>query len=266
MLQKMNIFLQFSLLVILLLKMNSTLNAQTPTEEELKALERQIEQQEAEQAQSKQRAAEEAKHKAEQQEAMRKAAEEQIRAEEKARQQAEQEARAAAEAEALRKEEENRLHLEQQREQFARYMQNGDSAMSKKEYPEALQAYTQALEIFPDDPAALSGSSQAREYQGVCAAFVGEWDWFFGTSVIVNADGKLQAIALIPNQGTWECTDPSQRTFTSRWVVGGWVETVTLSTDGNTVDVVNNIGIRFQGWRKGTREEQATPKNPLYGN
>lgn len=250
-----------------LLLLSAYIHAQTPTDEELKALEQQIEQQEAEQTEANRKAAEAMKRKAEEQEAGRKAAEAQIRAEEEARQHAEQEARAAAEAEAQRKEEESRLLREQQqREQFSQYMQNGDLAMNKKGYPEALLAYTQALEIFPNDSAALSGQSRAQEYLSVCAALIGEWDWFFGTSAIVSADGKLQAIALIPNQGSWECTDPSQRKFTLNWEVGGWVDTATLSIDGNTVDVINNIGIRFQGWRKGTRSEQPAPKNPLLGN
>jgi len=250
---------------MLLIPANSV-RAEAPTDEVFQEIERQIKQQEAEQAEANRKAAEEIKRKAEEQEAGRKAAEAQIRAEE-ARQHAEQEARAAAEAEAQRKEEESRLLREQQqREQFSQYMQNGDLAINKKGYPEALLAYTQALEIFPNDSAALSGQSRAQEYLSVCAALVGEWDWFFGTSAIVSADGKLQAIALIPNQGTWECTDPSQRKFTLNWEVGGWVDTATLSIDGNTVDVINNIGIRFQGWRKGTRSEQPAPKNPLLGN
>ena len=212
------------------------------------------------------RLAEEQKRKAE--EVQRKAEEERLRAEEAARKQAEQEARARAEIEAeqQKKEEEIRIQREQQqREQYAQVMQNGDAAMDKKDYTTALQAYTQALEIIPGDPGALDGRSRAQGYKDTCAAITGEWDWVLGSTTIISADGKLQNFALIPNHGTWECTDPSQRTFTLRWVVGGWVDTVTLSTDNNMVDAINNIGIRFQGWRKGTQKDQPVQQNPIYG-
>ena len=82
---------------LLALPVNIYVYAETPTDEELKALEQQIEQQEAEQAEANRKAAEAMKRKAEEQEAGRKAAEAQIRAEEEARQHAEQEARAVLE-------------------------------------------------------------------------------------------------------------------------------------------------------------------------
>jgi formylglycine-generating enzyme required for sulfatase activity len=64
---------------------SSIVQAQAPTDEELKALERQIEQQEAEQAEAKRKTTEEIKHKVGE-EAKRKAEEERLRAEEKAKQ------------------------------------------------------------------------------------------------------------------------------------------------------------------------------------
>ena len=234
-------------------------------EEEQKRLEEEKELKAGEEAR---RLAEEQKRKAEE-DAKRKAEEERLRAEEEARIRAEQEARirADADAEARKKEEEDRIQREQQqREQFARYLQNGESAMNKQEYPEALLAYSQALEIFPDDATALSGQARARDFQDICKAIVGEWDWILGSTTIISTDGKLQNLALIPNHGTWECTDPSQRQFILHWVVGGWVDTVTLSSDGNTIDAINNIGMRFQGWRKGTRKEEPSAKNPVFGN
>ena len=208
----------------------------------------------------KQKAAEEAKRKTE---------EERLRAEEEAKKQAEQEAQAKKEAEAKRKEEEERLQREQQqreqqqREQYAQFMQSGDAAMDKKDYSAALQAYTQALEMVPEDPKALSAQSKAQEYKNTCAAIIGDWDWLLGSTTIFTADGKMKNLALIPNQGTWECTDPSQRLFTLHWEIGGWVDNATLSSDNNTIDAVNNIGIRFQGWRKGTQKQQPTQQNPI---
>ena len=243
------------------------------TDAELKALEKQIEQQEAEEIKQaedaeKKKAETAVKRKAEA-ESNRKAEEarlaelerqrveeEQERKAEKARLRSEQETRAQAEAEAQREKEEKR-------EQFSRYMKDGDSAMNNKEYTEALRVYTQALEIFPGDSAALSGQTRAREFQDTCAALVGEWDWFLGSSTIVSTDGRLKNIAIISNHGSWECTDPSQRKFTLNWVIGGWVDNVTLSADGNTVEAINNIGIRFKAWRTGTKKVEPAQEIPL---
>jgi len=58
-------FLNFPPIVFLLLNISSTLNAQTTLDEELKALEQQIEQQEKEQAEAKQRLELETKRKVE---------------------------------------------------------------------------------------------------------------------------------------------------------------------------------------------------------
>jgi len=151
-------------------------------------------------------------------------------------------------------EEEAQKMEEEKLEQFSQHMKNGDSAIKNKEYMEALRIYTQALEIFPSNSEALTGQSRAREFQDICAVLVGEWEWSFNSFVIISADGNLQSKSLIPNHGKWECTDPTQRKFTLRWVVGKWVDRLTLSTDGNTLNGINNIGFGIQGWRKGTKE------------
>jgi tetratricopeptide (TPR) repeat protein len=227
-----------------LLVLSLSVCAQTPTDADLEELERQIEQQEAEQAEAKRRAEAEAKRKAEE-EARRKA-------EEEARREQEAQARAQAEAEAQRMAEEKkrRMQLEQQQEKFKTYMNDADAAMSAGNFSSALQAYTQALEIFPDDGAALAGYARAEEFRNVCVGIVGEWSWVFGSTTIVRADGTLQNIFIIPNQGTWECTDPSQRKFTLRWEVGGWVDDMVLSADGDALDGRNNIGMPVSGRRK----------------
>jgi tetratricopeptide (TPR) repeat protein len=246
----------YNLIISLIITVGYPAQVHAVTDAELEALEKQLEQLESEESrqideEAKQKAAAETRRRAEQKrkkeaEAKRRAQEENRKVEEE-RMRAEQEARAQADAEKARKEEEKR-------EQFSQYMSNGDLLMNNKKYTEALSEYTQALLLFPDDSTAHSGQSRAQEYQDNCAALVGDWDWAFGVSIIVNADGNLQAIALISNHGTWECTDPAQRKFTLRWVVGGWVDNVTLSADGNKVNAVNNIGLHFQGWRKGTKE------------
>ena len=241
--------------------------AQAPTDEELKALEQQIEKKETEQAEAKKKTEAEAKKKAE---AERKKKEEeaaqQHTAEEEKKKQEEASKQAAEEAQRRAEEEKQRQQLElQQRVEFDKEMRDGDAAMNKKDYAQASQAYSRALTIFPKDATALAGQVKAKEFQETCSALVGEWDWIMGSTTIFNADGTMQNIFILPNHGSWECTDPSQRRFVLHWESGGWVDNVTLSTDSNTVDAINNIGVRFQGFRKGTHKEPP-PRNPLYGH
>ena len=77
------------------------IHAEAPTDEELKALEQQIEQQETEQVEAKKRAEAETKRKVEE-ETKRRAEEERLRAEEEAKRQAESEQQRAAEEESRR--------------------------------------------------------------------------------------------------------------------------------------------------------------------
>jgi len=254
-----------SFIVYLIITVSYPVNIHAVTDAELGALEKQLEQLESEELrqvdeEAKKKAEAEAKKRAEQKrmketEAKRQAQEENRKAEEK-RLREEQEMRAQTEAEKKKKEDEKRA-------QFSQYVRNGDLSMDNKRYTEALSEYTQALVLFPDDSTALSGQSRAREYQDICAALVGEWDWSFDIFVTINADGNMQSRALIPNHGTWECTDPMQRKFTLNWVVGGWVENITMSTDGNTLDIINNISFHYQAWRKGTKKFDPSRDVPL---
>ena len=225
-------------------------HAQAPTDDQIREMERSIQQQEAAQAEAvaKRNAESAARQKRKEEEAaQQRIAEEQMKKDEV-------EKRAVAvEAQRLAGEEQRRVQLEQrQRESFDRYLQDADAAMSRKEYSQAAQIYGQALEIFPIDAAALAGQARAEEFRDTCGALVGEWDWILGSLAIVTADGKVRGISLLPNEGTWECTDPAQRKFTLRWKKGGWVDSGTLSADGNTLDVINNSGIKFRGKRKGS--------------
>ena len=281
------------LLFILFLVFGIPVSVSAVTDAELEALEKQIEQREQEmkkqaeaEAQKKKaeasRKREEELKRIEEAEARRKAEEARLTGEERRRQEEEankvageeakkreeanrkaEEAIKKAEAEAKKMEEEAKKAEEEKRKQFSRLMRVADSAVNSKNYQDALELYTQALEIFPDDPEALAGQTKAREYQEVCTAIVGEWDWVFGVFVIISADGNLVARALISNTGQWECIDPAQRKFALHWNLGGWVDTMTLSEDNNTLDGTNNIGLRVQGWRKGTKKRDPVKEVPL---
>jgi tetratricopeptide (TPR) repeat protein len=268
--------LVFSLLFIIQLN-----PVKAVTDAEIEALEKQIEQQETEEkkqveaekiknieaeakrkeeikrkveADAKRKSEKEEKRKAEDE--VEKKAEE-ARLAEIERQRQDDEAKKKAEEEAQKRE-------EAKREQFSQHMKNADSTMNNKDYTESLKLYTQALEIFPSNTEALTGKTSAQKFYNICSALVGEWDYaFVDNTMIATADGKVRFIALIPNHGRWECTDPLQRIFTLYWEVGGWVDTLTMSADGNTLDGINNVGFGFQGFRKGTKKMDPSREVPL---
>jgi hypothetical protein len=64
-----------------------------------------------------------------------------------------------------------------------------------------------------------------------CEAILGKWTWFTGGAVSINADGTI--VHDPGNDGTWECTDPKRVRVTLRWRLGGYVNRLALSTDGN---------------------------------
>ena len=64
-----------------------------------------------------------------------------------------------------------------------------------------------------------------------CEAILGRWTWFTGGLVSINADGTI--VHDPGNDGTWECTDSKRGRVTLRWRVGGYVNRLALSPDGN---------------------------------
>ncbi len=253
-----------SLIVCLIISIGYLPPVHAVTDAELEALEKQLEQQEAEEKKQVERernekAAAEAKRKADQKREIE--AEQNRKEQEEVNHFAEAEAKKKAEEarfaeiERQRLEDENKKKAEEEkRAYFFQYIRHAESAMDNKDYKGALKNYTQALEILPSDSEALAGQSRAKKLLDACAVLVGEWDWSFDIFVTINADGSMSSRALIPNHGTWECTDPLQGKFTLRWVVGGWVERIAMSDDGNTLNIRNNIDFRYQAWRKGTKK------------
>lgn len=81
---------------------------------------------------------------------------------------------------------------------------------------------------------------------------VGEWTWFNGGVVTISSDGTMRH-DLSGDSGTWHRTDAIQGTFTLTWTKGGWVDTLTLSSDGQSLEGTNNVGMSVSG-RKLTPE------------
>jgi len=107
-------------------------------------------------------------------------------------------------------------------------------------------------------PASASGSPYDDSPYGtatktdICADIAGEWKWFNGGTAVILADGTIQGTG-----HSWKCLDSSQRTFLISWSNGKWLDTLTLSQDGNRLDGKNQNGNRVWAERK-----TPTPSSP----
>jgi Caspase domain len=81
-----------------------------------------------------------------------------------------------------------------------------------------------------------------------CAALAGRWSWFNGFTVTIVAEGSAEGASVLAK---CETLDLAQRRYVIRWV-NGFVDTLVLSRDGNTLDGTNAHGIRVFGARMGT--------------
>ena len=86
----------------------------------------------------------------------------------------------------------------------------------------------------------------------------GRWNWVDGHTLVLYADGTLEAFKGLAkvNDGRWESLGGDRYRFTHR--NGGWVDTMTLSADGNVLDGVNNHGSRLRGTRMGAQTTNPT--------
>jgi len=77
---------------------------------------------------------------------------------------------------------------------------------------------------------------------GGCEAVEGDWDWFNGGHVRLDANGVAKgfdARGKAAGDGTWKCSDPKTNTIEVRWANGGWLDTLRLSSDGKRLDGQN---------------------------
>lgn len=81
----------------------------------------------------------------------------------------------------------------------------------------------------------LSPVDQVQPQGGI----VGTWDWFNGSTVIINSNGTMQSSG--GNYGTWM---RSGSQYILRWRNGGWVDTLTLSIDGRRLEGTNQYSGR----------------------
>jgi Tol biopolymer transport system component len=81
---------------------------------------------------------------------------------------------------------------------------------------------------------------------------VGKWAWFNGGTVSILPDGTLTHEQ--GNRGTWTVQDRARRVYVLRWRQGDFVDTVTLSEDGQSLSGTNQGGAAVSARR--------TPEGP----
>jgi len=214
-------------LLLCLLALPIIIHAQSTTDEELKALEQQIEQQEMEQAEAKRKTAVEAKRKAEEEEAKKEQGLEIQRVKEEEKQQAEEQQRKDEEADRERAE-------SIRKEKYQMLMQQAEQRMAGDEFESAAKEYTTVLQEFPEDPVAVKGLEQAKKYMNSCNDILGTWQMSHGPVVTAHEANKLTGTWLLFNdEGVWECLNARTREFVFQWPNYGWIDYFTLSADGS---------------------------------
>lgn len=72
---------------------------------------------------------------------------------------------------------------------------------------------------------------------GMCNRFIGTWQWFNGRSVQISGDYR---VSTSDNSGTWRCLPNG--TIVIHWNQGGWIDTMSVSPDGNSISGRNQHG------------------------
>ncbi len=72
---------------------------------------------------------------------------------------------------------------------------------------------------------------------GVCNRFIGSWKWFSGFTVQISGDYSFSTSG---NNGTWRCLPGGK--IEMRWRKGGWIDTLSINPDGNSLSGRNQHG------------------------
>jgi len=94
----------------------------------------------------------------------------------------------------------------------------------------------------------MPGSGQSRIRAG--AAIAGTWNWVSNQILVIHPDGAFEVFedGGKVNEGHWENLEG--RRYRLRHRYGGYIDTVTLSDDGNTLDGTNNFRNQLHGSRR----------------
>ena len=169
----------------------------------------------------------------------------------------------------LRAEEQRRLKLERERQaevekkaRYARLMDDGQLAIEKQDKELAHVKYEEALEVYPNDPAAMRGLTQAEALMDrSCLEIIGTWtvDWALsrGIKFTFERDGTITWHRIPHYENHWECVDPHKRRFRVslkskiEWTKPPKTWDITLSADGQNFDGTADSGYGVKGVKNG---------------
>jgi hypothetical protein len=85
---------------------------------------------------------------------------------------------------------------------------------------------------------------------GAAEGLPGRWNWVGDQTLEISANGTFEVFRglLKINEGKWVSLGGAQ--FRLTHYTGGWVDTITLSTDGKTISGTNNRGNPVRGTRR----------------
>jgi hypothetical protein len=173
------------------------------TDEELEALDRQIQRLETEQAAAERQAAVDAE----------------VKRREEDRIRAETEARNVAELERKKREEEIAKAEREKLDMYNRHFELAGNYLNEDKFDLAISEYQKLLAAFPDDPQTLDGIRTAQKFLNACTEFVGRW--FVEPNGIrweARQDGTIHGKWLVfSSDGFWECASARDREFVTSW-------------------------------------------------
>ena len=230
-----------SLIISLILTVGYLPIVTAVTDAELDALEKQIEQQEAEdkkeaEAKAKRKAEEKRKDKAEA-EAKRKAEAKKL-AEEKRKLEADK--KRLAEEEMKRQEKEVKKRAEEEKkEKYILLITEAEQAINNKDKVLAISKYEKALVLYPHDNYAANGILEAKKLKHkLCYEVLGAWIWDNKYTLNIRENGTFTGTGI--SERTWNCSDPENRTIELDIPLATMI--ATLSTDGKCLKASNIFG------------------------
>lgn len=79
---------------------------------------------------------------------------------------------------------------------------------------------------------------------GKCNHFIGSWKWHRGINVKISGNYRMSTS---DNKGTWRCLPNGDAEL--RWDKGGWVDILSIGSDGNSLTGINQKGTKFSATR-----------------
>ena len=249
-----------SLIISLILSVGYLIPVQAVTDAELEALEKQIEQQEAEEKKQIE-AAEKKKAEAKRRVEQKRKAEAEMERRRLAEQKRIEEAR-LAELDRQRQEEETKKRAEEEKkEKYNLLIAEAKQAINDKDKELAISKYNEALTITPGDPVANSGIKEAEKLKHkVCYEVLGTWQ-DRGEALDLKENGTYEATNVASS--TWKCTDPKNRTIEIQIPLA--TLTAVLSGDGQCLNASSWAGGGVFN-RPGHICNVAQPKEPVKQN